>query len=220
MAHVFISYARPDYERARELAVALERAQVQLWWDPKIRIGEQFSPAIENALRSAGAVVVLWSRNAVRSDWVIREATIALQQGVYIPCLLEAVTPPGPFAHFDCANLTGWSPDKPHREFDQLRRRLLGGGQSWSASRLDPNTLHVHLSSENHTVQYSEGHVYVDGELVARGAPSVIDERSFAFELNDGAKRYPARLTVVVTMFRGAVKTLALEIGGTVLYRG
>jgi hypothetical protein len=229
MSHVFISYAHEDANIAKNLAKALELSRIRVWWDPKIRLGEPFSPAIKKALQEASAVVVLWSRASARSSWVIDEARIAAKRHVLLPVLIERVTPPDEFAQLDCANLAAWDPQKPHPEFDQLRRLLLSlfpreGGHAvsghWQVERLNKDTLAVTLDYERHTVQYSKGHVYVDGELARQGVGSISDERKYPFELSDGDERYFAELTVWVTAFRGDVKKLALVVGGTALYDG
>jgi len=186
MNDIFISYARSDREKAKAISEALERRGYKVWWDPKIRLGEPFSPAIKKALQEASAVVVLWSRASARSSWVIDEARIAAKRHVLLPVLIERVTPPDEFAQLDCANLAAWDPQKPHPEFDQLRRLLLSlfpreGGHAvsghWQVERLNKDTLAVTLDYERHTVQYSKGHVYVDGELVA--SSSAFDPAAF-----------------------------------------
>jgi hypothetical protein len=225
MSHVFISYARQDSPRAENLATALERSRIPVWWDPQIQLGDQFPEAIEDALNAATAVVVLWSRASIHSEWVIQEATIGWSRGVLLPVLLDAVQPPGEFAQLDCADLSNWNPRQPHGEFDYLRRELLSRfgliGSPWQAERLDQNTLLVRLDHEEHTIHYSEWNLYVDDKLRVRGPASVVNELSFRFELNDGGEYYPAQLDVVVSLFsRDKVKRLVLEVGGRVLYQG
>ena len=69
MARVFLSYDRDDAERARQVALALEKAGHSVWWDLHIRGGEQFSKVIDEELRAADAVVVLWSVHSIESPW-------------------------------------------------------------------------------------------------------------------------------------------------------
>ena len=49
MARVFLSYDREDTDRARPIAVALEKAGHSVWWDRHIRSGTQFSQEIDEA---------------------------------------------------------------------------------------------------------------------------------------------------------------------------
>ena len=64
---VFISYAAEDREPARELAEYLELRGWAVWWDRKIPVGRPFDKVIEDALRQAQCVPVLWSQAAVAS---------------------------------------------------------------------------------------------------------------------------------------------------------
>ena len=70
MAGVFLSYARDDTPKARQVAAALEKAGHSVWWDLHVRGGTQFSKVIEEALKAADVVVVLWSAQSVESPWV------------------------------------------------------------------------------------------------------------------------------------------------------
>ena len=67
---MFLSYDREDTDRARPLAVALEKAGHSVWWDRHIKSGAQYSKEIEAELKKADAVVVLWSKHSVDSAWV------------------------------------------------------------------------------------------------------------------------------------------------------
>ena len=59
MANLFISYCHDDLATARRFAEGLEREGFTVWWDASLRSGDAFDVAIENALRSAEAVIVL-----------------------------------------------------------------------------------------------------------------------------------------------------------------
>ena len=65
MAQIFLSYAREDADAARQLAEAIGRAGHEVWWDQHIQGGSRFSRAIDQALKDAEAVVVLWSETSV-----------------------------------------------------------------------------------------------------------------------------------------------------------
>ena len=74
MAEVFISYAREDSEAVERLVGALAEAGVDCWWDRQMSAGTRFADAIEANLRAAKAVVVIWTRHSVASNWVADEA--------------------------------------------------------------------------------------------------------------------------------------------------
>lgn len=108
MARVFLSYDHDDAARARTIALALEKAGYSVWWDLHVRGGMQFSKAIEEALKAADVVVVLWSEQSVESPWVRDEATTGRDRGRLVPIALDHVEPPLGFRQFQTINLSGW----------------------------------------------------------------------------------------------------------------
>lgn len=224
MGYVFISYAREDKAMAREIQLGLERVGVQVWWDEKLQLGRAFDKPIVDALNGADAVLVLWSRSSIRSEWVQREAQLGLERNVLIPVLLEEVRPPGRFAAVNGVNLAGWAPGRPNTEFNRMVRALLpeDGGRrgGWTAERRAADTLHVRLDQADHVLQYTQGRVFIDGHPAAATANPLDYNRSFDFDLSDGGRRYVCHLVVRVSAFRGSVKRMTLSIGNSVIYDG
>lgn len=109
MASVFISYAREDAAKARTIARALEQASFEVWFDEQIHSGTEFSREIEDALRGAAAVVVLWSTKSVESGWVRDEATEGRDSGRLVPILLDECRPPMGFRQIHATDLSNWS---------------------------------------------------------------------------------------------------------------
>lgn len=109
MASVFLSYAREDAAKAKSLAGLLERAGHDVWWDRHIRSGSEFAGAIEEALKRADAVLVLWSEESVRSSWVRDEAAEGRDSGRLVAAVLDGSRPPIGFRQFQSTNLSGWS---------------------------------------------------------------------------------------------------------------
>ncbi len=126
MADVFVSYSRDDREIARQFATGLEREGFSVWWDQAIHAGEAFDRVTEKALEEARAVVVLWSRRSVESDWVRAEATQARATRRLVPVMIEPCKRPVMFELIHTADLTGWNGDATDprwRTFiDDLRR--------------------------------------------------------------------------------------------------
>jgi hypothetical protein len=89
VASVFLSYDREDLGRGKTIASALEKAGHSVWWDRYIRGGSQFSREIEEALKRADAVAVLWSSHSVESGWVRDEAAVGRHSGRLVPVLIE-----------------------------------------------------------------------------------------------------------------------------------
>lgn len=94
MARVFLSYDREHTDQAHPIAAALERAGHSVWWDRHIKGGAQYSKEIEQALKDAGAVVVLWSERSIDSPWVRDEAATGRDSGRLVPVRIDAAEPP------------------------------------------------------------------------------------------------------------------------------
>ena len=109
MASVFLSYDRDDTDRARHFAHALEKAGHQVWWDLHVRSGAQFAKVIEEALKAADAVVVLWSARSVESAWVRDEAAAGRDTGRLVPVTIDGTEPPLGFRQFQTPDLSRWN---------------------------------------------------------------------------------------------------------------
>jgi len=106
MASVFLSYDHDDADRAETIALALEKAGHSVWWDFHVRGGQQFSKVIEDALKAADVVVVLWSANSVESGWVRDEAAVGRDSGRLVPASIDGTQPPLGFRQFQTIDLS------------------------------------------------------------------------------------------------------------------
>jgi hypothetical protein len=120
MADIFISYASVDRERARELADRLAGRGYQVWWDRTIPPGRVFDEVIQEALHAARCIIVLWSAQSVRSNWVKTEAAEGMSVGRLVPVMIERVLPPIEFKRVQAADLADWSGDEDHSEYRKL----------------------------------------------------------------------------------------------------
>ena len=111
MAEIFISYARPDEPRAERVAEVLRAAGYRVWRDDELPAHRAYVEVIEERLKSADAVVVLWSAEAARSEWVRAEADTARHLGTLVQGTLDGGLPPLPFNQIQCADLNGWDGD-------------------------------------------------------------------------------------------------------------
>jgi adenylate cyclase len=108
VARVFLSYAREDSDAARQVADAIGRAGHEVWWDQHIQGGSRFSRAIDQALKDAEAVIVLWSETSVESAWVQDEAAEGRDSGRLVPVLLDSCKAPLGFRQFQSVDLSRW----------------------------------------------------------------------------------------------------------------
>jgi TolB-like protein/cytochrome c-type biogenesis protein CcmH/NrfG len=108
MAEIFISYARSTETQAAELAAALRSAGHVVWRDDQLPVHRDYADVIEEHLRAAGAVVVLWSQDAAKSQWVRAEADVAREAGKLVQVTLDGTVPPLPFNRLQCAPLLDW----------------------------------------------------------------------------------------------------------------
>ena len=105
---IFLSYSREDQARVRLFAEAFERQGFSVWWDVGLRAGEAYDEVTEAALRSAKAVVVLWSKRSVMSRWVRAEATLADRNKTLVPAMIEPCERPIMFELTQTAELSHW----------------------------------------------------------------------------------------------------------------
>ncbi len=160
MSHIFISYSSEDLREAETLHNALEGAGYKVWRD-KTNIREEWPVEIKDALNTASAVVVLLSKNALKSDWVNSELTYSVSNHIEVIPLA----------------LNGFLYDNIRNTDDDLFQWLIGRRQLknsiddvlklLSQKGIHPNTLEVGLSASpmvnvaNKT--YKIGDIYDDG---------------------------------------------------------
>ena len=94
MVDVFISYSHEDYAHAAELAQLLEEAQYVVWWDRNLVGGTHYRDIIDEKLKQAKKVIVLWSASSVGAGFVIDEAQEAKDLHKLIPIVIDNCKPP------------------------------------------------------------------------------------------------------------------------------
>ncbi len=112
MAEVFISYARSTAGQAEKVAQALRELGHDVWRDDQLPAHRPYADVIEERLRAAKAVLVLWSAEAVKSQWVRAEAEVGREAGTLVQASLDGTSPPLPFSQIQCAVLSGPAPGK------------------------------------------------------------------------------------------------------------
>src|SRR3954468_9362926 len=108
---IFLSYSREDRSAARHIAESFGAEGLDVWWDAALQSGQTFDEVIEQRLKEAKAVVVLWSPRSVASRWVRAEATQADRRNKLAPAIIEQCDRPIIFELTHAADLCDWTGD-------------------------------------------------------------------------------------------------------------
>jgi TolB-like protein len=111
VADVFISYARSTEAQARGIAEGLRALGFDVWRDDQLPAHRSYAEVIAERLDAAKAVVVVWSADAAKSEWVQAEADRARAARKIVQLRVDATKLPMPFDRIQCANLIGWAGD-------------------------------------------------------------------------------------------------------------
>src|SRR5215470_8524055 len=126
MSDIFISYAREDEPLAKRLAAALADNGWSVWWDRDIPTGKNFDEVIEEQMRAARCIVVIWSARSVASQWVRGEALYAFERRTLVPVRIDSTEVPFVFRQVQTADLIGWDGESSHAGLVQLRTSIAG----------------------------------------------------------------------------------------------
>ena len=111
MSDVFISYARSTAAQAQSVAKALRGLGYSVWIDDDLPAHRTYSRVIEEQMTAAKAAVVIWSADAVQSEWVLSEANRAREDRKLVQVITDKTRLPMPFDTIQCADLPGWTGD-------------------------------------------------------------------------------------------------------------
>jgi adenylate cyclase len=138
MSDVFISYARSTEDQARQIGEGLRALGYGVWRDDELPAHRAYAEVIEERLREAKAVVVVWSAEAVKSQWVRAEADAAREAGTLVQLRVDGANPPMPFNQIQCADMSGWSGGADHpgwrKVADSVAALIDGGAAAQAAS--------------------------------------------------------------------------------------
>ncbi len=124
MADIFISYARRDRQRVAPLVAAIEAEGWTVWWDPDIAAGQEFDRRIAEELKSAAAVLVVWTPASIESRWVRGEARVGAERGVLVPVRIGEVELPIDVRALHTTDLDGWRDDPSAPQAQEVLRSL------------------------------------------------------------------------------------------------
>ena len=177
MSDIFFSYAREDEGRVKPIVEQFKRLGWGVFWDRNIPPGEIWDDYIEKHLVESRCVVVAWSENSVKSEWVKAEASEGRDRKILVPLRLDNVRPPLAFRAMQSADLIGWeSGDAAHSQLmacvDAISR-LLGSSPIPMVNRPDPP-----VSPDINEPQLPENYVLVRGGEFEMGSPESEEKRS------------------------------------------
>ena len=100
----------------------------EIFWDEDIQTGSQYRSVIQDKLNAAEVVIVLWSKDSIKSEWVQSEASAALKNNTIFPIRIDDVDIPPPFdnrSHEDLIGIrTGTDETELIKIFEKLEKRL------------------------------------------------------------------------------------------------
>jgi adenylate cyclase len=111
MSDIFISYARSTAKQAQQVAEALRGLGYSVWIDDDLPAHRTYSRVIEEQMTAAKAAVVIWSADAMQSEWVLSEANRAREDHKLVQVTTDKTRLPMPFDTIQYADLTGWAGD-------------------------------------------------------------------------------------------------------------
>jgi hypothetical protein len=106
---LFVSYANPDKTIAKKVVEALSLYGYDIFWDTNVPTGQTFDTYIHANLTQSDAVIVLWSRHSVVSNYVKEEAEYAKKKGILIPLRIDETDFPFGFSRLQTTDIIGWS---------------------------------------------------------------------------------------------------------------
>ena len=116
MSDVFISYSNQDRNRAKNVADRLMQEGWSIFWNRNITPGSTWDDILEKELNDAKVIIVLWSNNSVKSEWVRIEAANGADRNMLVPALLEVVKVPIRFQLIQAADISDWESHKSDTE--------------------------------------------------------------------------------------------------------
>src|ERR1700719_1463984 len=97
MSEIFISYARSTAVQAQAVAQALRALGYDVWRDDELPAHRSYAEVIDERLQAAKAVVVIWSAEAAKSQWVQSEADTARTDQKLVQLTVDGSALPRPF---------------------------------------------------------------------------------------------------------------------------
>ncbi|HWD68178.1 MAG TPA: TIR domain-containing protein, partial [Caulobacteraceae bacterium] len=217
MSDIFISYARSTAGQAQQVAEALRGLGYGVWRDDELPAHRAYAEVIAERLQTARAVVVIWSADAVKSEWVQSEADQARADHKLVQLAIDGAKLPMPFDRIQCADLAGWNGDLADpgwRKVAASIAELAGVGGAVTAPSATPRKLSICVLPFANMSGDAEQEYFSDGisediitDLSKVSALSVIARNSaFAFKGKNVDVLQIARQLNVAYVLEGSVR--------------
>lgn len=204
---VFISYARSSEAQARRIAELLRSLGLGVWWDDDLPAHRSYGDVIEERLRAAKAVLVLWSADAAKSQWVRAEADAARNAGTLVQISLDGIMPPMPFNQIQCAALDHWNGDANaagwRKVYDSVLE-LVGKSRAQAAAKARPAGLTICVLPFATVGNDTDQEYFSDGitEDLILGLSQISSLRVVARNTSFTFKGKPMDITALATQLR------------------
>ncbi len=185
--------------------------------DDELLAHRAYAEVIAERLQTAKAVVVIWSADAVKSEWVQSEADQARADHKLVQLAIDGAKLPMPFDRIQCADLAGWNGDLADpgwRKVAASIAELAGSGGAVAATSAAPRKLSICVLPFANMSGDAEQEYFSDGisediitDLSKVSALSVIARNSaFAFKGKSVDVLQIARQLNVAYVLEGSVR--------------
>lgn len=190
-----------------------------MWRDDDIPPHRAFGDVIAERLDAARAVIVLWSEEAAKSDWVRAEAEHARMAGKLVQLTLDGSPLPLPFSQIQCEDLCGWNGEAEPRAIQKVLAsvsELLGmaAAQTEAAPGARDGRARVHLALVSESDLASDLRAEIAAALGNQPALKVLSDLK---EMPDYRLEVQARMAL--GRLRATARLLATD-GGDQLWSG
>ena len=175
-----------------------------------IHSGDTYDEETENALHSAGVVVVLWSPSSVASRWVRAEATVADQNKTFMPVMIAPCHRPVMFELTQTADLSHWrgtAEDPAWQAFVGDVRRMLGREAGESGATEGGSAPQRQAGDEASTLARLRRHAPMLALLLLIAAAAAIYALSRRCDTASQSRAEAGKVSVAVLPFRNCPPT-------------
>ncbi len=138
---IFVSYVHKREYDVAHLCNILTYNGYNVFFAGDLVAGDYYPDVLERKLREADAVIVLWCKDAVKSQWVNSEADLARKLKTIIPVMFDQCSLKFPHSQLHCLDLSFW----------------FSGGQLPRSEELDPLLETVKNKIKREVIEDTEG---------------------------------------------------------------